>query len=135
MATASTNFVTVACNLPHGLHLEIRDPAFPAPAPADPSDPNPKVFASPKIRHTVKGANAANLYGGYGVTENVPADFFAAWLKEHANSPFVKKGLIFAQERPHNAQAQASEQAAVKSGFEPLDPNKPGPGLEKLKTE
>jgi hypothetical protein len=135
MATPSTNFVTVACKLPHGVHLEIRDPAFPLPSAPDPSDPNPKVFPVPKLRHTVKGANASNLYGGYGITENVPADFFAAWMKENADLAFVKKGLIFAQERPHNAQAQASEQAAVKSGFEPLDPNKPGPGLEKLKTE
>lgn len=135
MATASTNFVTVACKLPNGLHLEIADPAYPAPVAPDPRDPNPKVTAVPKIRHTVKGANSANLYGGYGLTENVPAEFFAAWLKAHAASTFVKKGLVFAHERPLNAQAEAAEKAAVKSGFEPADPTKPGPGLEKLKMD
>lgn len=111
--------VTVACKIPAGLHLEMPD----------------RSDARKKVRFTIKGSSGSRVIGGYGLTENVPADFFAEWMKSHADQPYVKKGMIFAQERLNMVEGQAREQAAIKSGFERLDPAKPGPGLEKLKME
>jgi hypothetical protein len=71
------------------------------------------------------------VIGGYGITEGVDEEWFKAWLAAHADYEPVHRGLIFAMPTPARAEDKAREQAGIESGFEPMDPDKPGPGLEK----
>lgn len=86
-------------------------------------------------RITLLGRNAARVIGGFGITENVPKDAFDKWLAEHKDLKDVREGLIFVHAKTQGAEAIAMERADLKSGFEPLNPEKPGPGLEPLKKD
>lgn len=104
--------ITIGCKLPNGLILEVGEK-----------------------RVTLNGSNSSAIIGGHGITENVDADFFGAWLKANKDLSFVKAGHVFAHEKAANVAAQAKERASEKTGFEGMDPGKPGPGLEKVKVE
>lgn len=121
-------FVSVGCKLPNGLHLDIRTPK---PEGWKNGDPQPLVAQ----RITLKGQNEARVIGGAGVTENVPKDVFDRWMAEHKDFAPVAKGLIFVHSKTAVVESMAAERADLKTGFEAPDPNKPGPGLEKLKAE
>lgn len=99
--------ITVGCKLPHGLILEHGGKTI-----------------------TLKGWHSSRVAGGYGLTEGVDKDVFEAWLKAHADLPMVKRGLVFAQERAHSAEACAREREKVRSGLEGLNRDKPGAKLK-----
>lgn len=103
--------IIVACKLPSGLNMGAL------------KEGRPDVV--------LNGANhpSAATAHGFGLTP-VDADAFDKWIKDHADLPAVKKGLIFAQARKNDATAQAREHKAIKSGFEGVDPEKPAPGIE-----
>lgn len=100
--------VTVACKLPNGLQIEQDGYVV-----------------------TIKGANDSNLVGGYGITEGVDKDAFEKWIAVHADQPYVKNELVFAQAKTNSAQSKAAENATVKSGLEGLPQDKPMAGIEK----
>jgi hypothetical protein len=107
--------VTVACRYPPGLHLELK--------------------GHPRI--TVRGPSVAwgdppHAIGGFAMTHGVDADFMAAWLTANKELDMVKKNLIFTCPKPADAAAAATDLREAKSGLEPLDPDKPGPGLERV---
>jgi hypothetical protein len=79
-------------------------------------------------RVALAGAKSSRIIGGYGMTE-VDKDFFEAWCKANADSALLSGNLIFAQERASMAEGKAKEQASVKTGFEPINPEKPVPGV------
>lgn len=97
--------VTVGCKLPNGVILELLN-----------------IKDSPRV--TIKGTNAAALVGGHGITPNVDADFFEAWMKANKDLPFVKAGFIFAHDKPEKTGDEARDRAKNKTGFEPKDPEK-----------
>lgn len=99
--------VTVGCKLPNGLVVEIEGYTV-----------------------TLNGANSSNVIGGYGLTEGVDKTAFDKWLKAHANQPYVKNELVFAQAKTNSAQDKAQENASVKTGLEGLPQDKPAPGIE-----
>ena len=66
-----------------------------------------------------------------GVTEEVDAGLWKAWLEQHKNHPLVVNGLIFAAETANKAKAESKERKGVKSGAEPIDPNRKQDGVEK----
>lgn len=93
-----------------------------------------KVIHGIKLRHEGKsvvlaGAKSSKIIGGYGLTE-VDKGFFEAWCEANKDSALLKADLIFAQEKPQSAVAQAKDQEDVKSGFEALDMSKPVPGVQ-----
>jgi hypothetical protein len=98
--------VSVGCKLPHGLHLDVGD-----------------------VRVTLAGTNAAQVIGGYGITENVDKDFFDKWMSLNRESAAVKGGFIFAHDKAEHVKGKAAERKDVRNGFEGLDPKKPGPGI------
>lgn len=107
---SSTN-VTVGCKLPHGLVLQL---------------PNSKV------RVTLNGANSNTIVGLDGKVQRgtcgftqVDEGFVNAWLKLYASTTMVSKGLVFVQKNQKDAQAKAAEVNDQKTGFEPVDPEKP----------
>jgi len=90
---------------------------------------NGVILAHQGKRVMLAGAKSSRIIGGYGMTE-VDKDFFDAWCKANADSALLSGNLIFAQDKPASAAAKAEEQAAVKTGFEPIDPNTPVPGVK-----
>jgi hypothetical protein len=109
--------VTVACKLPNGITLD---------------------HADKKV--TLKGANADDALLGYGRTP-VDADWFDSWLSNKEGGghgcdfPAVKNGLIFASADAKKVDDEIAEKAGdetVRTGLEPIDPDKPGVGLEKV---
>lgn len=101
-------FATVGCKLPNGmiLHMADRDPV------------------------TLKGANSSAVVGGFGITTGVDASFMDAWLEKHKDLAPVKGGFVFTMEKKNDAEAYAKEMGGLKTGMEPLDPQKPPPGVE-----
>lgn len=98
--------VTVGCKLPHGLHLDIGEK-----------------------RVTLAGANASQVIGGHGITENVDKEFFEKWLSLNKDSVAVQRGLIFAHDKAGNTKSEAIEKQEEKTGLEGIDPANPGPGI------
>lgn len=97
--------ITVGCKIVHGI-----------------------ILAHGGKRVTLAGSKASRIIGGYGLTE-VDQGFWEAWCKANADSTLPKSQVIFAQEKPASAVAQAKEQEGVKSGFEPINPDKPAAGV------
>ncbi len=112
----ATDTVTVYCKLPNGLRYVVID----------------KDGA--EHSHIFHGLNHSSarlgIVPGAGVT-HVPVDIWAAFMKERGTSRAVKNGLIFTASDASSGKAKATEREKEKTGFEGLDPNKPGPGLEK----
>lgn len=100
--------VAVGCKLPCGLVLELVT--------------NDGI----KVRHTLKGANASRIIGGYGITENIPAEFMERWLKKNAKHPAVVNGSIFYHTDVKGAEATAKERRDLVTGLEAIDPVKAG---------
>jgi CTP:molybdopterin cytidylyltransferase MocA len=72
--------VTVGCKLPNGLILE-----------------------QGEYKVELNGSNSSIVVGGYGLTENVDKEAFEAWLAVHADQPYVRKELVFAQAKTSSA--------------------------------
>lgn len=120
--------VTVACKIPTGLHLDVIDrngnerrvtvqgPALPRGFDLQAALTTPDVL--PQIA------------GGYALTQ-VPKDHWEAWEKEHREWPPYKNGMVFATGDSASTRDKSTEQAELKSGFEPMDPDKPAPGVTK----
>ena len=113
----SGELCSVGCKLPHGLKLDLNQPG------------------QPRHRVVIKGTNSAAVIGGFGITENVSASFFAEWLKRNKELPAVKHGLIFALPSARSVADKALELAELKHGAEPIDPKAPGKGIAKLRTD
>ena len=103
--------LTVACKLPHGLFLTVGAKSV-----------------------TIAGANSSRIIGGYGLTA-VDKDFWDAWVAENHTLVLLKNGMVFVQDSGNKAEGQAKEQAELKSGFEPLDMNKPAAGITPVSKE
>jgi hypothetical protein len=108
--------VTVACKLPSGLHLRV----------------NGQTVTLRGCGHTFGNAPPGAASGGYALTPNVPLDFWEAWLAINADSDVVRKGVVFSASKTVDARARAVEQAAVRSGFEGVNPQAPGDGLTQV---
>lgn len=87
-----------------------------------------------KTRVEIKGANAANVIGGHGITENVDKSFMDAWLAKHADLDIVKGGHLFIHAKTNSVVAEATEKADHVTGLEPLDPNKKPANIEAVET-
>lgn len=100
--------VTVGCKLPTGITLQVD---------------GKKV--------TLNGTNSSNVIGGYGLTTDVDKDFMDAWLKQNKDITMVRNGFVFIKKNEKEAKAAAKDGAENKNGTEPMNPDKPGNGLEK----
>ncbi len=126
--------VTVACKLPNGLVLQLfqmEDYDEPLLAGGYRRVKRARPETKDGFTHKVKLNGCARRIGrdspheirnGVGLTFGVDADFFDEWLKRNADADFVRKGLVFAQTKAREVEAQARDHRTLKSGFEPLDP-------------
>ncbi len=121
----SRNTVSVGCKLPNGMHLDITQ------------------VGEPLKRVTLKGINSLTqgaiirpaVRGGFAITENVPKEFFEEWMRTHKEHPAVKNNLIFFHAQTESVKDMAEDLNDVEHGFEPIDPNKPAPGIETRKED
>lgn len=88
--------VYIGCKLPFGLIIQVNGQSV-----------------------TLKGTNASQLVGGYGLTE-VDADLWEAWQRENASHEVLKSNAVFAQVTAAKATGEAKEKDEVTTGFEPL---------------
>ena len=119
--------VDVCCKLPNGLHLQVfRMEDSQELLQGGGTRVVKRAVADGRV--TIRGIGRRQddprIIGGYAVTRGIDADFWARWLEQNATSEVVKNRLVFASEKPAILEGQAREQAALRSGLEPLDPNK-----------
>jgi hypothetical protein len=137
----SGDTVTVACKLPHGVILRIfrweefeeqmRDGTYKTSKIGRPQEGREFVVrgtwaASAGQAYNVNNSAVAELLpGGYALTHGCPKDLWDEWFVQNMRSLLVRNKIVFA----HSAQSAATEQArelrSVKSGMEPLDPQRP----------
>jgi hypothetical protein len=122
--------VTVACKMPNGLTLRL----FAMEEHTEPVmggghrtfQKAVDVGARVVIAGTATpfgSAPKAEVVGGYALTRNVDADFFAKWMEQNKDSALVRNKLIFAHAKTDTARGAAAEMAETRSGLEPLMPD------------
>jgi hypothetical protein len=128
-----TEMITVCCKLPNGLILELDELRREVPATGG---KEVAVWRGTGRKVQICGSNAnhpdspnpGRVVGGYGLTE-VPLDFWDAWAAQHKGNPLLLNALLFAQPTSDRATSKAKDQAKVVTGFEPMDPDRPAPGV------
>lgn len=118
--------VVVGCRLLHGIGLQIFETGK-----TDDGQPIRKAVGE---KVWLNGANKSGLINGVGLTE-VDASFWDAWVKDNASFAPFKNGHIFVQSTRERALSAADERKTLKTGVEPLDPEKPGERLKTAKIE
>jgi hypothetical protein len=128
--TTKNNLVTVACKIPNGLLLRIFKMAL-----AREQTPTGyrDIERAEQVGDIVKINGPALPFGqdpeyvvvgGYALTPNVNKDFFDEWLRQNKDHEAVKANLIFAHSNRAVVSDRAREQRAVRSGLEPLNPDR-----------
>jgi hypothetical protein len=124
--------VTVMCKLPWGFILQLEE---------ERQDTDPQSRKEFKAWHrkgeqiTITGANYGHIgkrgVAGFGITE-VDAEIWEQWKTQKAGWAPLEQKFVFASQSSDKAEGQAKEQRSMKTGLEPLDPDKPAPGIEKV---
>lgn len=127
---SGTKFCVVGCKLPHGLELQLYKPREKL-APGETPEPLEPI-GDPII---LAGSNQEGAVGGFGLTENVDAAAFGEWMRTNQRLQAVRAGLIWAEDTLDKARDKARERAAVLSGFEGLNPEKPPEGVAQGKDD
>lgn len=123
--------VTIACKLPHGIviHREVkrmrpvavlgggtRDEAYFERVHGS----EITIFGNARA---VGKSFRTRVVGGFALTQGVPKDLWEAWLESHRDMPAVRNGLIKALPNVGQAAEYSRENAKIKSGLEPLNPD------------
>lgn len=131
--------ITVACKLPNGLILklfEMRDTEELVMGGGVRTVS--KAFQMDRTPVELTGSRSASQsilhIGGYALTPNVDAQFFAEYLRQNYDSDIVQNRLIFAHESRDHIEGQAKDAAEVKSGLEPLNPDGDSRAPQRVKT-
>lgn len=104
--------LVVGCNLPCGLEVQVYE--------------NGRAKGDPFI---LRGANDPDAVAGFGITQNVDAAAFGAWMSQHPDLPAVKRGMIFGEDNMAKARDHAIAFDGLTSGFEGINPEKPASGV------
>jgi hypothetical protein len=64
------------------------------------------------------------VVGGYALTPNVDADFWKEWCSQNKGSPLLVTGILIATPKHADTLVLARQNAGIRSGLEPVDPNK-----------
>lgn len=129
--TSKAAFVTVACKVPTGVVLQLcKKTIWMEDTPSGARervrfDPFGETYTvqgpATAVGSTPRGYKAPLVAGGYALTPNIPADFFAKWMEQHELNPIVKNKMIFAHGSKADTIKEAHELKFTRSGFEPLD--------------
>lgn len=139
-----TDTVTVACNLPNGIILQLYDVEL-----TETVLPNGRVIKEnqctlrtdqqwalrgPVNRSALAATNRDDQLpddyvvirsdapdAGYALTFGVPKEFWEEWLRINESNPLVKNGHVFAARSESDAKAMAKERREFASGFQGLN--------------
>jgi hypothetical protein len=129
--------VFVACRLPNGLVCDVYDPPGAAGGPVGPRRGSFTLRGSADARRLdsnfATNDGAQHVVANHGITE-VDKDLWTLWAVQSKDAPYLKSGAIFMMPKLADTQAAAKERAKEKTGLEPMDPDKPAPGIEKVET-
>lgn len=119
------DIVTVGCTLPQGMRLNLEE-MYKDETGKDVWRQNPEEFIE------LNGANKAAIINGVGLTQ-VPKEKWDRWFERNGkNLAAVKGGYIFVQSETKSAIDQARDHVTIKTKMEPIDPEKPGIGVQKM---
>lgn len=104
----TADMVTVACKLPQGLTIPLPD----------------------GTTLTLNGTHSPFAIAGHGMTD-VKSGVWAIVEAEYASAPWLTNELVFAMGDKDSAVDKAEDRKNEKTGFDPVDPLKPAPGLTK----
>lgn len=93
--------VTIGCKYPTGVLLQVGSTTFP-----------------------INGSNSSEIFGGHGITDDVPKELWDAWLVENKNHDLVTGGFIFAHEQRKEVKAEAKEKVKNATKAEAITPPK-----------
>jgi hypothetical protein len=140
--------VSICCALPNGIWLQIWKPSLEREATPqgfreitihrpDPDKPRFRIngFAVPFGKRPNYTIIATSSTGGIAITNDVPRDLWEQWLEQNKQSEIVKKNIIFAMPSHREAEAEAKKRHDIKSGLEPIDPDKPPQAPEGFKNK
>lgn len=122
--------VTVACKLPHGLVLRVfkmvdKDQhANGATRTVQEAEELPGRHVLNGFSHPQNKAPTCLIVEGAAITSGVDKDLWDLWLTQNKDSDMVKAGLIYAFEKPAEAEARARARKDTRSGLERMDPAK-----------
>lgn len=119
MATP-TETVIVGCKLPQGLLLEVDGITVRVNGSARYNMPRPNK------KHLQLGVN---VHASDGLT-TLDRGFWEKWCEAHKDYGPLVNGHIYSSATMNKAKTMAEKTADAKTGFEPLDPNKPGGQLQ-----
>lgn len=126
--------VTVACNLPNGLILELYEfededqPVLGGGTKTvkvahkkltEKGDPLKVVLHGTAVPHGQRPRCV--LVGNYALTSGVDAQFFAEWMRQNKNAAYVKNRCVFAHSTSASAKDAAKELKGNLSGLDPLN--------------
>ena len=127
-ATAAT--VTVACNLPHGIRLQLQRKEV-----QKVMGFGGQMGAVDVYRHfgktvvlngnavAAKEAPKNPIECGYALTFGVDAEFMAQWLEQNAELEAVRNKCIMIHHKTSELSAIVKENEGRKTGLEPMNPN------------
>lgn len=129
----SAKFVSMGCKLPNGLRMRVfksYEESEPVMGGGSRSvtrwRQDGESFILNGNRYQVNETGAQNvshvIEGGFGITNNVPAEFAQRFIKQNEDAAIVKEGLVFIMGNETEARAKAKDGAKKTSGLEPLDP-------------
>lgn len=95
--------VVIGCKLPHGL-----------------------VLTHKGVKVILEGLNKSRIIGANYVTNQVDAEFWAAWKLENKDFEPLKSNAIFEASGVREAEDKAKELEKEKTGFEPMPKEVPG---------
>lgn len=127
----SSSTVTVACKLPSGIIMRLfkmEEMQEPAPGGTRTIKKARQVGETFQIRGVAVPFGVIpsfRIVGGYALTPGVPRQFWEDWLEQNEELELVKNKLIFAHEQQDYVVDKAKDQASIRSGLEPIDPDNP----------
>lgn len=90
--------VVIGCKYPTGVLLQVGTKTF-----------------------SINGSNSSEIFGGHGITDDVPKDLWEAWCAQNKQHDLLTKGYLFAHESRKDTKAEAKEKVTNKTKAEPLE--------------
>lgn len=101
----SATVVTLACKLPQGLHIHLKND-------------------DGIVQKTIKlhGMHSPYAIAGYGLTQGVSVADWEAIQKQHADAAWLVNGFVFANSDGDSLASEADERKNERTGFEAVNP-------------
>lgn len=127
-----SGFVTVGCKIPNGIILQLSTMEQSTEPVMGGGHRDVKVGRKIGEKYTVRGPSlklgeipAFVMAGGYALTVGlVPEDFWNEWVKQNADADIVRNRLIIAHRSVDDAESECTNNASLRTGLEPMDPNR-----------